>query len=88
MKNAYFQYLLEHRDNFKIPKENEEIFTNIAEEYNEFGTVFNEFFEITKNKENKVNKDLILETIRSKIKISWRTLLSEIKKTCLERLKE
>ena len=51
-KNAYLHLLLSYFSlNVFIPKKNEEMFKDIAEEYDDFSNIFNELFIHTKNEE-------------------------------------
>jgi len=84
LKNAYFQILLDHRDNFYIPIENEKAFESIAEEYDEFSSAFNAVIEITNNKKDRINKTQMIELLSINKKTSWRVTLSEIKKRGIE----
>ena len=79
LKNAYFKLLLEHYDNFKIPKYNEDLFNDIAAEYDDFGEALNGGFEITKDDKDRISKAELVEAIHSSLKISWRKILTEMK---------
>jgi len=82
-KNAYFQLLIKHyNDDFKAPKENEKLFQDIAEEYDEIQQILSSHFEINDNNENIIHKDEMKNIFQDKLQktnLSWRTLLSELK---------
>ncbi len=82
-KNAYFQLLIKHyNDDFKAPKENEKLFQDIAEEYDEIQQILSSYFEINNNNENIIHKDEMKNIFQDKLQktnLPWRTLLSELK---------
>jgi hypothetical protein len=57
-KNAYFHLLLKYKD-LQVPKENEEEFADVVEDNDELLNFIEEYFEITKNKEDRELKKVI-----------------------------
>jgi len=82
MKNAYFHYLLEYYNKFKIPSINEKLFTSISEEYDTIGQALSDNFTLTENGEDTVFKEELYQVIKNSINIkhfTWRMCLREIK---------
>ena len=84
MRNAYFKLLLENYKELKIPKKNENLFEEIAEEYDELGEFLRSHFIITKNNLDYIHKDIIFNIFQTYKKYSWRLLLTEFKKRGIE----
>lgn len=83
-KNAYFQLLINHYDdNFKPPKENEKLFQEIAEEYDEIQQILSSNFRINESYSSCIiHKDdmkTIFQDKLQKTNLSWRLLLTELK---------
>lgn len=81
-KNAYLHLLLSFFSlNPFIPKKNEELFQDIAEEYDEFGTLFSELIEITNNNNDILHKNDIINYMKDTSKgITFRKITQEFKK--------
>jgi hypothetical protein len=88
-KNAYFKLLLQYytTDTF-IPKENEELFKNIALDQDSFKLYFDEIFEITHDMNDMVHKNQALEVfnnrVGSKSRRNWASFLGEMKRLDIE----
>jgi hypothetical protein len=62
-------------------KKNEEMFKDIAEEYDDFSNIFNELFIHTKNEEDSLHKSELVEIFKTKNKsLSQRHITYELKK--------
>ena len=81
-KNAYLHLLLSYFSlNVFIPKKNEDMFKDIAEEYDDFSNIFNELFIHTKNEEDSLHKSELVEIFKTKNKsLSQRHITYELKK--------
>ena len=81
-KNAYLQLLLSYFSlNVFIPKKNEDMFKDIAEEYDDFSNIFNELFIHTKNEDDSLHKSELVEIFKTKNKsLSQRHITYELKK--------
>jgi len=83
-KNAYFQLLIKHYDDdFKPPKENEKLFQDIAEEYDEIQQILSSNFRINEQYYSCIiHKDEMKSIFQDKLQkpnLSWRLLLTELK---------
>lgn len=81
-KNAYLHLLISHfsLDGF-VPKKNEEMFKEIAEEYDEFGSMFHEEFIKTDIEDDIMHKSEIMEIMKYRNKnFSQRQITYELKK--------
>ena len=81
-KNAYLHLLLSYFSlNVFIPKKNEEMFKDIAEEYDDFSNIFNELFTHTQSKVDLLHKSELLEIFKSQNKsFTQRQITYELKK--------
>jgi len=75
-KNAYFHLLLEYIDELKIPKSAINNFKNIVDETDDLFYLINDNFEITKNKDDKINKKTIENEL---INNKWNDILIKLK---------
>ena len=83
-KNAYLHLLLDYyNENMDFPKENEQNFTDITNDYDEYGNILSSNFEITKNDEvDRVGKDKLHNFFKDKLNkptLAWGTFLRECK---------
>lgn len=80
-KNAYLKLLLEYyEDDFKAPKENEDAFKEIADEYDLYQQVIDSNFKLDNN--SMIHKDNMLLIFKEKLdnkNLSWRELLTNLK---------
>ncbi len=81
-KNAYLHLLLSYFSlNVFIPKKNEEMFKDIAEEYDDFSNIFNELFIHTQDKVDLLHKSELLEIFKTQNKsFTQRQITYELKK--------
>ncbi len=85
LKNAYFYLLLQHYKEYEIPKENETLFNDIAEEYDPLSSDFNATFEITKDNNDILSKNEVFENLKAIVGgITWRKCLTELKNRGVE----
>ena len=88
-KNAYFKLLLQYysTDTF-IPKENEELFKNIALDQDSFKLYFDEIFQETNDMNDMIHKNEALEAfnvrVGSKSRRNWSSFLGEMKRLDIE----
>ena len=82
-KNAYLHLLLNnYKEDFKPPKNNAEAFKDIANEYDEYGSILNDEFIITDDKKDCIYKDTLHSFFKDKLNkksMSWRVFLSIMK---------
>ena len=83
-KNAYLHLLLDYyNENMDFPKENEENFTDITNDYDEYGNILSSNFEITGDNEvDRVGKDKLHNIFKDKLNkptLTWATFLRECK---------
>jgi hypothetical protein len=75
-KNAYFHLLLNYVDNLKIPKSAINNFKIIVDETDDLFYLINDNFEITKNKDDKLNKKIIEDVLFNN---KWNDILIKLK---------
>ena len=75
-KNAYFHLLLDYIDELKIPKSAINNFKNIVDETDDLFYLINDNFEITKNKDDKLNKKTIEDVLFNN---KWNDILIKLK---------
>tara|TARA_R110001592_G_scaffold358285_2_gene662907 strand:+ start:9308 stop:11755 length:2448 start_codon:yes stop_codon:yes gene_type:complete len=82
-KNAYLHLLLNHYDkDFKAPAKNKDAFKEIANEYDEYGTILTDDFIITDDKKDCISKELLHSYFKDKLNkksMSWRFFLTQMK---------
>ena len=75
-KNAYFHLLLDYIDELKIPKSSINNFKNIVDETDDLFYLINDNFEISKNKDDKLNKKTIEDVLFNN---KWNDILIKLK---------
>ena len=82
-KNAYLQLLLNnYQDDFQPPKKNKDAFKDIANEYDENGSILEECFIMTDDKKDLIYKNDLFIYFKDRLNkksMSWRTFLSIMK---------
>ena len=83
-KNAYLQLLLDNYDREAcIPKENEDQFQDVVDDYDVFADTVEKAFEKTGDNTDMVNKDEALQLfndVSGKSQYGWKLFLSEMKR--------
>jgi hypothetical protein len=78
-KNAYFHLLTNYIGKLEVPKEATEKFKEMAEEGDTMKTRFFDCFEITKQIEDRENKEFIMDTMGKGYDKKWNEILSMLK---------
>jgi phage/plasmid-associated DNA primase len=84
IKIAYFHILIDyckewyHKGLF-IPKKNEDFRNKVFNDYDEFGSIFDDNFELTQNENDRVSKKQVVERINSVKNYGWTTILRKCK---------
>ena len=82
-KNAYLHLLLNHYDkDFQPPNKNKDAFKEIANEYDEYGSILTDEFILTDDKKDTIYKEELHTYFKDKLNkksMSWRFFLSQMK---------